>query len=79
LTDGTHRAVVLDVVVTGAQRGGGLGREIRDTLPLHPKMRDVESVARWCKPERVALCERLDFATGLHEMQLMLRGDVGGE
>ena len=42
-------------------------------------MRHVESVARWCKPERVALCERLDFATGLHEMQLMLRGDVGGE
>ena len=79
LTDGTHRAVVLDVVVTEAQRGGGLGRQIMDALLAHPKMRDVESVALWCLPEMTPFYERLGFRTGLHDMRLMLRGDVSGE
>ena len=79
LTDRTHRAVVLDVIVKDDRRGGGLGRQIMDALLAHPKIRDVECVALWCKPERVPFYERLGFATGLHDMRLMLRGDVSGE
>ena len=50
-----------------------------DALLAHPDMRDVESVALWCKPERMPFYERLGFTADVHDLRLMLRGDVGEE
>ena len=78
LSDGTHRAVVFDVIVASARQRDGLGADVTRALLDHPAVRDVESVALWCKPEHMEFYRKLGFSDDVHDLQLMLRGDVDG-
>ncbi len=78
LSDGSHRAVVLDVVVVPDQRRDGLGRAVMDALLADPTLCRVESIALWCKPEHVPFYELFEFTDDVSGMRLMVRGAVDG-
>ena len=73
LTDARTIALVLDVVVTPALRGTGVGRDMLERLLQTPPVCDVLSVELVCQPETVPFYERLGFTTDVGRSLLMRR------
>jgi GNAT superfamily N-acetyltransferase len=62
LTDGIFKAMVFDVIVAPARRGEGIGRMLLEAALAHDRVRDVEHVELYCRPEHVPLYEKWGFA-----------------
>jgi GNAT superfamily N-acetyltransferase len=67
LSDRVYKALILDVIVDGAHRGSGLGRQIMESIAGHPELRNVRHLELYCRPEMVPFYEKWGFST-----------DVGG-
>jgi GNAT superfamily N-acetyltransferase len=61
LSDGVYKAIVFDVIVDEAHRGEGLARRLLDFAFDDPRIRDVEHVELYCRPEHVPLYRRWGF------------------
>ncbi|WP_432891320.1 GNAT family N-acetyltransferase [Kribbella sp. CA-245084] len=73
LTDYTHLALVLDVIVDESQRGSGLGAALLDAVVNHPKLADVRSLELVCQPELIPFYRRWGFTDQVGGSTLMRR------
>jgi GNAT superfamily N-acetyltransferase len=73
LTDFTYVALVLDVVVSEAYQGAGLGALLMDSVVRHPKLVDVRSVELVCQPDLVPFYRRWGFTDQVGRSLLMRR------
>jgi len=77
LTDFTYVALVLDVVVSEAYQGAGLGALLMDSIVRHPKLVDVRSVELVCQPDLVPFYRRWGFTDQVGRSLLMRRSAHG--
>jgi GNAT superfamily N-acetyltransferase len=73
LTDYTHLALVLDVIVDESQRGSGLGAALLDAVVNHPKLATVRSLELVCQPELIPFYRRWGFTDQVGSSTLMRR------
>jgi predicted GNAT family N-acyltransferase len=73
LTDYTHIALVLDVVVDQEHRGAGYGAVLMDAITQHPRLKDVRSLELVCQPELRAFYRRWGFTDKVGQSLLMRR------
>lgn len=73
LTDRTHLAVVLDVIVAPDVRGRGVGSMIMEAMLAHPWIATVSSVELVCQPDMVAYYRRWGFTDKVGQSRLMRR------
>jgi predicted GNAT family N-acyltransferase len=73
LTDYTHIALVLDVVVDQEHRGAGYGAVLMDAITHHPDLKDVRSLELVCQPELRAFYRRWGFTDKVGQSLLMRR------
>ena len=73
LTDYTYLAMVLDVVVSDAFRGTGLGGALMDAVVQHPRLADVQSIELICQPDLVAFYRPWGFTDKVGHSRLMRR------
>lgn len=73
LTDYTHVALVLDVVVDPEHRGAGYGAVVMDAITQHPRLQDVRSLELVCQPELRPFYRRWGFTDEVGESLLMRR------
>ena len=73
LTDYTHIALVLDVVVSPQHRGTGYGAVLMDAITQHPSLRDVRSLELVCQPDLVPFYRRWGFTDEVGHSLLMRR------
>ena len=71
LTDRTYLALVLDVIVAPAHRGGGLGRLLVERICSEPTLQNVASIELVCQPELVPLYEKWGFSENVGRSRLM--------
>lgn len=76
LTDEVYLAVVLDVIVSPAVRGSGLGAMLIDAIVEHPRLADVHSVELVCQPDMVPFYQRWGFTDEVGHSRLMRRASV---
>ena len=79
LTDGVFKALVFDVIVAPDRRSEGLGRMLLEGALAHPRVRDVEHVELYCRPEHVPFYEKWGFKRVPADLCFMrrARGDSG--
>ncbi|RZU12410.1 acetyltransferase (GNAT) family protein [Kribbella rubisoli] len=73
LTDYTHLALVLDVIVDESHRGSGLGVALLDAVVNHPELVDVRSLELVCQPELIPFYRRWGFTDQVGRSTLMRR------
>ncbi|MFG1812436.1 GNAT family N-acetyltransferase [Kribbella sp. NPDC049174] len=73
LTDYTYVALVLDVVVSEAHRGSGLGARLLDAVVHHPALATVRSLELVCQPELVPFYRQWGFTDEVGRSLLMRR------
>jgi len=73
VTDYVYKALVFDVIVDPAQRGTGAGRMLVEALLEHPRLRDVEHLELYCRPEHVAFYAQWGFTAELGALHFMRR------
>ena len=73
LTDEVFVALVLDVVVAPAARGGGHGHTLLDAVLAHPRLARVASVELVCQPELVPFYRRWGFTDDVGGSTLLRR------
>jgi GNAT superfamily N-acetyltransferase len=73
LTDYTHLALVLDVIVDESHRGSGLGAALLDAVVNHPELVDVRSLELVCQPELIPFYRRWGFTDQVGSSTLMRR------
>ncbi|MER7245184.1 GNAT family N-acetyltransferase [Kribbella sp. NPDC000426] len=73
LTDFTHIALVLDVIVDESHRGSGLGAALLDAVVNHPELAPVRSVELVCQPELIPFYRRWGFTDQVGSSTLMRR------
>jgi predicted GNAT family N-acyltransferase len=73
LTDYTHIAVVLDVIVDESRRGSGLGGALLDAVVNHPELAAVRSLELVCQPELIPFYRRWGFTDQVGSSTLMRR------
>lgn len=73
LTDYTHVALVLDVVVDPAHRDSGYGAILMDAITQHPRLQDVRSLELVCQPELRGFYSRWGFTDEVGQSLLMRR------
>ncbi|MEV4261619.1 GNAT family N-acetyltransferase [Kribbella sp. NPDC049584] len=73
LTDYTHIALVLDVIVDEFHRGSGLGAALLDAVVNHPELAAVRSLELVCQPELVPFYRRWGFTDQVGSSMLMRR------
>ena len=73
LTDYTHIALVLDVIVDESRRGSGLGAALLDAVVNHPKLAAVRSLELVCQPELIPFYRRWGFTDQVGSSTLMRR------
>ncbi|WUJ68449.1 GNAT family N-acetyltransferase [Kribbella soli] len=73
LTDYTHLALVLDVIVDESHRGSGLGAALLDAVVNHPELVDVRSLELVCQPELIPFYRRWGFTDQVGGSTLMRR------
>ena len=77
ITDGVYKALVCDVIVAPALRGGGVGPFVVDAVLAHPTVAACGHVELYCLRELVPFYERWGFTKDLGEvtfMRLITRG-----
>jgi predicted GNAT family N-acyltransferase len=73
LTDYTHIALVLDVIVDESRRGSGLGAALLDAVVNQPELAAVRSLELVCQPELVPFYRRWGFSDQVGSSTLMRR------
>ncbi len=73
LTDYTHIALVLDVVVSPDTRGAGHGATLLEAIVTHPSLQEVRSIELVCQPDLVPFYSRWGFTTEVGQSLLMRR------
>jgi len=73
LTDYTHVALVLDVIVDESRRGSGLGAALLDAVVNHPQLAAVRSLELVCQPELIPFYRRWGFTDQVGSSTLMRR------
>ena len=73
LTDYTHVALVLDVIVDESRRGSGLGAALLDAVVNHPQLAAVRSLELVCQPELIPFYRRWGFTDHVGSSTLMRR------
>jgi predicted GNAT family N-acyltransferase len=73
ITDDVYLAVVLDVIVSPAARGSGLGAMLLDAIVGHPRLAAVRSVELVCQPDMVPFYRRWGFTDEVGGSRLMRR------
>jgi len=73
LTDYVYKALVFDVIVDPAHRGTGAGRMLVEAMLDHPRLRSVEHIELYCRPEHVPFYERWGFSAELGALHFMRR------
>jgi GNAT superfamily N-acetyltransferase len=63
LTDGVFKAMIFDVIVAPAHRGGGTGDHLMHRMLEHPRLRQVRHKELYCLPEMVPFYARQGFST----------------
>ena len=73
LTDFVYKALVFDVIVAEPHRGTGLGRQLLETIVNHPRLRLVQHVELYCRPNLVGFYRKFGFTEELGDLTLMRR------
>ena len=73
LTDGVTLALVLDVMVSQAWRGRGVGGKLMGAVLAHPLIGEVESVELVCQPELLPFYARWGFSDQVGAARLLRR------
>jgi GNAT superfamily N-acetyltransferase len=73
LTDYTHIALVLDVIVDESRRSSGLGAALLDAVVNHPELAAVRSLELVCQPELIPFYRRWGFTDQVGSSTLMRR------
>ncbi|MFC6156188.1 GNAT family N-acetyltransferase [Kribbella jiaozuonensis] len=73
ITDYTHVALVLDVIVDESRRGSGLGAALLDAVINHSELAGVRSLELVCQPELVPFYRRWGFTDQVGASTLMRR------
>ncbi|WP_328998433.1 GNAT family N-acetyltransferase [Kribbella sp. NBC_00709] len=73
LTDYTHIALVLDVIVDDSHRGSGLGSVLLDAMVNHPDLTTVRSLELVCQPNLIPFYRRWGFTDQVGPSTLMRR------
>jgi GNAT superfamily N-acetyltransferase len=71
LTDYVYKALIFDVIVEAASRGGGLGQALIDSLVKHHALKQVKHFELYCRPEMVPFYNRWEFTDDLGELRFM--------
>jgi predicted GNAT family N-acyltransferase len=71
LTDYTHVALLLDVIVDESYRGSGVGAVLLDAVVNHAALAEVRSLELVCQPELVAFYRRWGFSEQVGRSRLM--------
>ena len=77
LTDGIFKAMVFDVIVAPDRRGDGIGRLLIEAALAHERVRDVEHLELYCRPEHVPFYERWGFERAPADLCFMRRTRPG--
>ena len=62
LTDGRHKAMLMDVIVEESLRGSGLALRLLEHALALPRVRAVEDVELYCSPDLVPFYASLGFS-----------------
>lgn len=73
LTDYTHIALILDVVVAPEYRTSGHGTTLMNTIVNHPRLQTVRSLELVCQPDLIPFYSRWGFTTEVAQSLLMRR------
>jgi predicted GNAT family N-acyltransferase len=73
LTDFTHIALILDVVVAPEHRSSGQGATLMSAIVDHPRLQTVRSLELVCQPDLVPFYRRWGFTTEVGQSLLMRR------
>ena len=73
LTDGVFKAIVFDVIVAPDRRGDGIGRMLVEAALAHARVRDVEHVELYCRPQHVPFYEKWNFGCVPADLRFMRR------
>ena len=71
ITDFTFKAVIFDVIVSSAERRGGLGGRLLEVITRHDRLRRVRHIELYCLPERFGFYNRHGFCENVGELRLM--------
>lgn len=77
LTDFVYRATLYDVIVRADRRGSGLGAELLDRVVNHPRLREVDYIDLFCRPEMIPFYRRWGFSEDMGALLMMQRGKGG--
>lgn len=77
ITDEVYLAMVLDVIISPAARGSGLGRMLLDAIVEHPRLADVHSVELVCQPDVIPFYRRWGFTDEVGSSRLLRRPSPG--
>jgi GNAT superfamily N-acetyltransferase len=61
ITDGTYKALILDVIVEESARKTGLGQALMDAIARHPALAQVQHFELYCRPDLVPFYTRFGF------------------
>jgi RimJ/RimL family protein N-acetyltransferase/GNAT superfamily N-acetyltransferase len=61
VTDGTYKALVLDVIVDASARKTGLGKALMDAITSHPALASVQHFELYCRAELAPFYRRWGF------------------
>ncbi|TCC56449.1 N-acetyltransferase [Kribbella pittospori] len=73
LTDYTHIALILDVVVSPHHRTAGHGTTLMNAIVNHPRLQTVRSLELVCQPDLIPFYRRWGFTTEVGQSLLMRR------
>jgi GNAT superfamily N-acetyltransferase len=73
LTDYTHIALILDVVVAPEHRTAGHGTALMNAIVNHPRLQTVRSLELVCQPNLIPFYRRWGFTTEVGQSLLMRR------
>lgn len=71
ITDFVFKAVIFDVIVSGAARKGGLGSRLMEAITAHERLRQVRHIELYCLPELFPFYKRNGFSENVGQLQLM--------
>jgi GNAT superfamily N-acetyltransferase len=71
LTDFVYKAIVFDVIVAAPHRKTGLGRRLLETVVHDPRLRPVQHIELYCRPNLVAFYRKFGFTDELGDLTFM--------
>ncbi|AOU99328.1 hypothetical protein BI364_16575 [Acidihalobacter yilgarnensis] len=74
ITDFVYKAMLNDVIVRTDRRGSGLGEVLLDRAVNHPRLREVDYIDLFCRPEMIPFYRRWGFSEDMGALLMMRRG-----